>query len=114
MEDKWLKRMQLGLMQLHVLYHARIEPIYGTKMMEELNEHGYSIGPSHIYPLLKEMEVASLLQKEERLENKKIRKYYHITPTGLEVYEHLSHQLIELMNEINEPKGGSHDHFRNE
>jgi PadR family transcriptional regulator PadR len=100
MESKWVKRMRLGLMQLHILHHASIGDIYGSWMMEELREHGYAIGPSHIYPLLKEMEEAFLLKKEDRLENKKIRKYYQMTETGKIVYEQLKHQLLELMNEV--------------
>ncbi len=51
-----------GLIRIHVLLHARHEPIFGLGMMEELAHHGYRIGPGTLYPLLHGMERAGLLK----------------------------------------------------
>jgi len=36
-----------GLVELHVLYHAAQEDIFGLGMLEELKRHGYRISPGH-------------------------------------------------------------------
>ena len=45
-----------GLVRLHVLYHASREPVFGLAMIQELNRHGYKLGPGSMYPLLHGME----------------------------------------------------------
>ncbi len=74
-------------MQIHILHHAKEEPIYGTWMMEELHHHGYDISPGTLYPLLHSMEKSGLLLMEERNVEGKIRKYYTSTPLGESVLE---------------------------
>ena len=51
-----------GLIRIHVLLHAAQEPIFGLAMMEELEHHGYRIGPGTLYPLLHGLERAGLLK----------------------------------------------------
>ena len=51
-----------GLIRIHVLLHARQEPIFGLAMMKELSRHGYRIGPGTLYPLLHGLERADLLK----------------------------------------------------
>jgi PadR family transcriptional regulator PadR len=41
-----------GLIELHVLYHAAEEEIFGLGMLEELKRHGYLISPGTLYPML--------------------------------------------------------------
>lgn len=94
------KKIYLGFLQAHVLYHASKEPIFGLFMINELNHHGYKIGPSHIYPLLAQMEKQGLLCKEEKLEKGKIRKYYQITKLGLHVLDDMKLKVKELSNEL--------------
>jgi PadR family transcriptional regulator, regulatory protein PadR len=100
MDHMILKKIYLGFLQTHVLYHASIEPIYGLFMIQELNHHGYHVGPSHIYPLLNQMEKQGLLNKEEKNEFGKIRKYYQITQKGTELLNDIKIKVRELSNEI--------------
>jgi DNA-binding PadR family transcriptional regulator len=100
MDHMVLKKIYLGFLQAHVLYHASIEPIYGLFMIQELNHHGYHVGPSHIYPLLNQMEKQGLLIKEEKNEFGKIRKYYQITQAGIELLNDIKIKVKELSNEI--------------
>ena len=53
-----------GLIRIHVLVHAEHESLFGLAMMEELNLHGYRIGPGTLYPLLHGMERDGLLKSE--------------------------------------------------
>jgi DNA-binding PadR family transcriptional regulator len=47
-------------------------------VIEELQEHGYEMSPGTLYPILHNLEAEGLLEKEERLFEGKIRKYYKI------------------------------------
>ncbi len=37
MKDSIIRKLFLGFIQIHVLYHAGKEPIFGLSMIEELN-----------------------------------------------------------------------------
>lgn len=100
MKDKFIHKIYLGFLSFHILHHANEEPIYGSWMLEELRSHGYKIGPSHVYPLLTHMTKHGLLTMKERLENKKIRKYYTITKEGIVLLEDMQHRLKELFKEV--------------
>lgn len=100
MHSTFEKRLHLGFLQLHILHHASIHPIYGTWMMDELKDHGYDVGPSHIYPLLKELMQEGLLTMNEKNEHGKIRKYYQITSLGLSILKDLREKAQELTEEI--------------
>lgn len=100
MKTKILQKLYHGFVQLHILHHTNQGPVYGVWMMEELKGHGYSIGPGTLYPLLKKMENNGLLEKEKQIVNGKIRKYYSITPLGLEVFKDAGKKASELFHEI--------------
>lgn len=97
-----MRKYLLGFMQIHILHHAKEEPIYGTWMMEELHHHGYDISPGTLYPLLHSMEKSGLLLMEERNVEGKIRKYYTSTPLGESVLEEARKKAYELFKEIRE------------
>ncbi|MDX9807476.1 MAG: helix-turn-helix transcriptional regulator [Acholeplasma sp.] len=100
MDQRFMKKLYLGFLNVHILYHASKEPIYGVWMIEELNHHGYHVGPSHIYPMLRDLTKENLLSMTEKLEHGKIRKYYTITALGLEVLKELKQRARELSKEV--------------
>ncbi|MGG3912939.1 PadR family transcriptional regulator [Rossellomorea vietnamensis] len=100
MEDKVLRKLFLGFIQIHILHHAKEEPIYGTWMLEELREHGYSISSGTLYPILHSMETDGLLIKEDKNVDGKIRKYYSTTDKGSAVLVEARHKAFELFKEI--------------
>ncbi|RJX29574.1 MAG: PadR family transcriptional regulator [Dethiobacter sp.] len=102
MKQRVLRKLFLGFMQVHILYHANKEPIYGVYMLEELKRHGYDISPGTLYPLLHGLESGGLLTKKELLTDGKVRKYYSITPAGVEVFKEASKKAAELVKEIQE------------
>jgi len=102
MQEKVLRKFMQGFMQVHILYHAKVEPFYGTWMIEELKKHGYDISPGTLYPVLHNMEASGLLLKEDQLVKGKVRKYYAITDAGDLVLTEAKKVVYELFNEMEE------------
>lgn len=100
MPNQIVRKLFLGFIQIHILHHAKKEPFFGSWMMEELKEHGYEMSPGTLYPILHNLEASGLLEMEERLVDKKIRKYYKITDKGIEVLEEARKKAYELFKEI--------------
>lgn len=100
MQDQILRKLFLGFIQIHILHHAKKEPFYGAWMIEELKEHGYDMSPGTLYPLLHSMESNKLLDKEERIVDGKLRKYYTITSLGIEILQEARNKAYELFKEI--------------
>ncbi|EQB34718.1 MULTISPECIES: PadR family transcriptional regulator [Virgibacillus] len=100
MENKVLRKLFLGFIQIHILHHAKEEAIYGSWMLEELHEHGYEISAGTLYPILHNMEKDQLLNREDVNINGKIRKYYRITDKGDSVLQEARTKAYELFKEI--------------
>jgi PadR family transcriptional regulator PadR len=100
MGDDVLRHMFLGFMRLHVLYHTEKEAICGTELMEELEEHGFEIGPGTLYPMLHQMQKSGLLTSEDEVVAGKRRKNLRITAAGKKVLAKAKVQLRELASEI--------------
>ncbi len=91
-----------GLIRIHVLVHASQEPIFGLAMKEELERHGYRIGPGTLYPLLHGMECAGLLRSRSEKANGRERRVYRITASGRKALETARAKVDELHQEIHE------------
>ncbi|MCY9692256.1 PadR family transcriptional regulator [Paenibacillus alginolyticus] len=100
MENRILRKLFLGFIQIHILHHAKLEPIYGSWMLEELEEHGYELSAGTLYPLLRNMELDGLLEREERNVEGRIRKYYSITEKGDMILKEARNKAYELFKEI--------------
>lgn len=91
-----------GLIRIHVLLHSAQEPIFGLAMMKELAEHGYTIGPGTLYPLLHGLEKSGLLRSTmDRVEGRR-RRLYKITPAGKRALEKTKSKVDELYRELHE------------
>jgi len=71
-------------------------------MIDELRQHGYSISPGTLYPILHNLESQGLLVKEEVNVEGKIRKYYRLTKEGSEVLRQARIKALELVKELEE------------
>ena len=100
MENKVLRKLFLGFINIHILHHAKEEPIYGAWILEELHEHGYDISSGTLYPILHHMEKDKLLEKEDVNVKGKIRKYYRTTELGDRVLDEARIKAYELFKEI--------------
>ena len=90
----------LGFIKIHILYHASKEPIFGTGIAEELNRHGYHLSPGTLYPTLHRLAKAGYLKQDSKLVGGKVRKYYAITESGLEVLKQAKNKIRELVDEV--------------
>ncbi len=103
-----LRDLFLGFIKVHILHHAAEEPIYGLALMEELQRHGYEIGPGTLYPTLHSMEEAGWLAREERVVGGRVRKYYTATEAGREALADVREKIRELVEEVLEGHGPKH------
>ena len=102
MQERLMRKLFLGFIQIHILHHAQKEPFYGAWMIEELREHGYEMSPGTLYPILHGMESGGLLLKEDKIIEGKIRKYYRISELGVDALEEAKKKASELFKEIAE------------
>ena len=91
-----------GLIRIHVLVHASHEPIFGLAMMNELEHHGYRIGPGTLYPLLHGMERGGLLKSDLKNLTGRRRRVYRITAAGRRALEKARIKVDELHHELHE------------
>ena len=89
-----------GLVRLHVLHHACEEAIFGSGMIEELERHGYRIGPGTIYPLLHGMERKGLLRSTTERRGRTKRRLYGATPAGHRALRVAKERVKELFGEL--------------
>ncbi len=101
------KRLFLGFICLHILYHASKDPVYGVWMLKELSRHGYHISPGTLYPILHSLEKEGLLSHYQKNVNGKIRKYYSITESGKSELLRSRKYLKELVDEVGLRNGGN-------
>jgi PadR family transcriptional regulator, regulatory protein PadR len=94
------QELYIGLVRLHVLYHAGEEPIFGLGIIQELGRHGYRLGPGTIYPLLHSMERRGWLRSQVRLVNSHNRKIYMATAAGRKALVQARTQVRELYEEM--------------
>jgi DNA-binding PadR family transcriptional regulator len=85
-----------------VLYHASREPVFGLGMMEELNRHGYKLGPGTMYPLLHGMERRGWLKSERQRVGGRSRRVYVATRTGRDALKSGRERVRELFEELTE------------
>ncbi len=100
MQEPILRKLFLGFIQIHILHHAKKEPIFGVYMIEELKSHGYDISPGTLYPIFHNLEKNELLECESKVIEGKVRKYYHITEKGRKVLKEAKKKAKELTREL--------------
>jgi DNA-binding PadR family transcriptional regulator len=95
------RKILLGFIRVHILHHAsENDGIYGVWMMEELERHGYKIGPGTLYPILHEMVESGMLKMKKINVNGKIRKMYKTTKKGENTLENMKSFVSELSREV--------------
>lgn len=100
LHSKVFRDLMSGFVRVHILHHANIEPIYGTGISAELENHGYKLSWGTLYPLLHNLYIEGLLAREDHVVNGKVRKYYTITKLGRQALREARLKALELVNEI--------------
>ena len=91
--DIQLKR---GLLDVCVLAAIKDEDSYGYRIVKDMAPY-VEISESTLYPILRRLEAAELLSVRTAEHNGRLRKYYHITPAGLERIEQFTNEWSEIM-----------------
>lgn len=89
-----------GLVELHVLYHAAEEEIFGLGMLKELERHGYRISPGTLYPLLHRLTHRGYLSVREVRLGRARRRLYRATSKGRKALAVVHHHVRELIGEL--------------
>lgn len=100
MQDTVLRKLFLGYIQIHILHHAKQQPVFGSWMLEELARHGYRISAGTLYPILHSLTRDGLLTMQSKTVRGKIRKYYSVTPEGENVLAQAKEKIHELTQEL--------------
>jgi PadR family transcriptional regulator PadR len=95
-----LRDFFLGFIKIHILHHAGQEPVYGIALILELRRHGYDLSPGTLYPILRNLEEAGYLNREDRTVGGKVRKYYSLSPSGHLALEEAKAKVRELVDEV--------------
>ncbi len=103
MDDRFL---YAGLIRLHVLHHAVLEPVYGLAMIEELARHGYRLSAGTLYPILHGLEEKGYLRSVERRFGRTKRRVYRATPAGRQALRSAKVKVSELFGELWEDAEG--------
>ncbi len=90
--DIQLKR---GLLDVCVLAAIKNEDSYGYKIIKDLKPYT-ELSESTLYTILKRLETASMLTVRSAEHDGRLRKYYRITPTGLQRIEEFKDDWKEI------------------
>ena len=94
--DNLRSELRRGSLILAVLAQLRSEQ-YGYTLRKALADHGMEIEESTLYPLLRRLETQGLLMSEWREEEKRNKRFYHLSPDG----EQILAKLLEEWQAIN-------------
>lgn len=98
--NKIIRDFLLGFVSLHILHHAQEEPIYGLGIQQELERHGYHLGPGTLYPLLHRLERAGYVTSSFRVVEGKRRTEYRTSAEGRQVLQEAAQPVWELIREV--------------
>lgn len=95
------REILLSFWKVHILHHAEKAPLHGQWMLDELREHGYTVSPGTLYPLLDRMErLGWLRSKRDKAGGARARKDYRLTAEGKKVLNSIRGVLAELHGEV--------------
>jgi DNA-binding PadR family transcriptional regulator len=89
--------MNRGFLQILVLV-ALENKMYGYRMIQFFEEHGYTVEESTLYPILRRFEKNGWVKSEWDLSEERPKKFYLISPQGRSLRE----EAISIWN-------GQHD-----
>lgn len=92
--DIQLKR---GLLDVCVLAAIKNEDSYGYQIIKDMKPY-VDISESTLYPILRRLETAQLLTVRVAEHNGRLRKYYRITPLGLQRIADFQEEWEEIVS----------------
>lgn len=92
--DNQLKR---GLLDVCVLAAIRSEDSYGYKIIKDMKPY-IELSESTLYTILKRLEAARLLTVRSAEHDGRLRKYYRITPAGVQRIEDFKEEWKQVVS----------------
>lgn len=94
-----LVELRRGTSTLAVLSQLQ-QPQYGYSLLQELEARNVAIEAGTLYPLLRRLEKQQLLRSEWDTQEARPRKYYVLSPLGVEIYNRLAQEWRELTKQM--------------
>ena len=76
-------QLKRGLLEVCVLAAIRDADSYGYQIIKDISPY-VDVSESTLYPILRRLESGGMLTVRSAEHNGRLRKYYHITSSGLE------------------------------
>lgn len=99
------KRLLTGSTTTLILKLLDEKDMYGYGLIETLakkSDHTFDLKAGTLYPILHNLEKNELVESyEEKADNERTRKYYHITPKGKKLLQEKHQEWIEYSSAIN-------------
>lgn len=92
--DIQLKR---GILDVSVLAAIKDGDSYGYKIIKDMSPY-IELSESTLYTILKRLETAGMLTVQTQEHGGRLRKYYHITNSGLSRIEEFKDEWREVMS----------------
>lgn len=93
-------QMKRGLLEICVLAAIKDNDSYGYQIIKDMKPFA-EISESTLYPILRRLEAAHLLNVRSAEHNGRLRKYYRITPLGLERINSFKQEWKEMISIYN-------------
>lgn len=90
-------QMKRGLLDISVLAAIKHDESYGYQILKDMKPY-LEISESTLYPILRRLEAAKLLTVRSVEHNGRLRKYYRITPLGLQRLEDFEQDWQEMLS----------------
>ena len=90
-------QIKRGLLDVCVLAAIKNEDSYGYRIIKDVKPY-VDISESTLYPILRRLEASELLTVRSAEHNGRLRKYYHITPAGLQRIEDFKEEWKEILS----------------
>jgi PadR family transcriptional regulator PadR len=103
--DSLRLELRRGCLVMAVLAHLRVEH-YGYTLRKALAERGMDIDEGTLYPLLRRLESQGLLASEWREEEKRNKRFYHLSSAGKDVLKALLSEWRQINASMTRIVGG--------
>ena len=90
-------QLKKGVLDVCVLTAIKNEDSYGYKIIKDVKPV-LELSESTLYTILKRLEESKMLEVRTVIHEGRVRKYYHITQTGLQRIEDFKNEWKELMD----------------
>ena len=90
-------QLKKGLLDVCVLAAIKKEDSYGYQIIKDIKPY-VELSESTLYPILRRLEAQELLTVRTAEHNGRLRKYYHITPQGLDRIQDFKEEWKEMLS----------------